>query len=293
MLPTSPVELVVEGKPRPVGSITVARVLPTLQRRTVGPFVFLDHMGPETIPPGQGFDVAPHPHIGLSTVTYLLEGEVMHRDSVGSLQAVRPGEINLMTAGRGIVHSERADVAWRAAGGVLHGVQMWLGLPTADEEGEPSFEHHPQDVFPQVSSDGVVARTLLGEGSPVVHASRPLLVDVALDAGAHFDVAPSAEPRALFVLAGAIGIDGDPHRRDRLLVLVPGAPCRVQAVEPARLLLLGGPPLDGPRYMDWNFVSSSRERLERAKADWRARRFPVIVGDHTELIPYPGEPRHP
>ncbi|MFT3770280.1 MAG: pirin family protein [Minicystis sp.] len=284
--------LVIEGKTHAVGNIDVARVLPVRERRSVGPFVFLDHMGPVTFAPGTGFDVAPHPHIGLSTVTYLFEGEGVHRDSIGSVQVVRPGEINLMTAGRGIVHSERSDPAWRARGGTFHGLQLWLGLPTANEEDEPSFEHAGGADLPRVTSPGVEARVLLGsalgETSPVAHPARPVMIDVRLDTKAVFEIPSTDEERAIYVVDGEVSAGSRSFTRHRLLVSAPGAAVRVVAERPSRVVVIGGAPLDGKRFMDWNFVSSSRARLDAARAAWRAQTFPRIPGDDREHIPYPG-----
>lgn len=289
---TNAIEVVVEGRTKPVGTITVARVLPTLARRAVGPFVFLDHMGPIAIPPGAGFDVAPHPHIGLSTVTYLYAGEIVHRDSVGSLQSIQPGAVNLMTAGRGVAHSERSSDAWRASGGTLHGVQIWLALPKEREDDAPTFEHHASAVLPnRTLARGVEARVVLGSAfgarSPVVHASRPMCVALELEAGVGLDVPDAAPERALFVVDGAVTCDGRTLAPNSMAVLAPASSPRLVATERSRVLVFGGPPLDGPRFMDWNFVSSSKERIERAKADWRARRFPLVPGDEHEFIPLP------
>lgn len=285
------IALVIEGRLHPVGSIEVARLLPVRERRAVGPFVFLDHMGPVAIPPGAGFDVKPHPHIGLSTVTYLFEGEAFHRDSIGSAQAIRPGDVNLMTAGKGVVHSERSEPAWREQGGALHGLQLWLGLPIANEEDEPTFEHHPRASFPEIEREGARARVVLGsalgERSPIEHPSKPWLVDVALDAGASFLVESTSEERAVYVIEGEVAVRGRSFGPRRLLVGAPQAAIAVTARRPSRIVLLGGLPLDGKRFMDWNFVSSSRERIEAAKAMWRAQTFPRVPGDDREYVPLP------
>lgn len=285
------IALVIEGKSRPIGDLEVARVLPVRERRAVGPFVFLDHMGPVTFAPGAGFDVKPHPHIGLSTVTYLFEGEGVHRDSIGSVQVVRPGEINLMTAGRGVVHSERADPAWRARGGTMHGLQLWLGLPIANEEDAPSFAHHGREALPRVDLRGGRAHVLLGEAlgvaSPAAHPSRPVLVDVALDAGAIIEVPASIEERAVYVVEGEVAAGRRSFGARRLLVGAPSAAIALVARRASRVVVLGGAPLDGKRHMDWNFVSSSRERIEQAKAAWRAQTFPRIPGDDQEYVPLP------
>ncbi len=285
------IELVIEGRARGVGSITVARILPSPRRRMVGPFTFLDMMGPVDIAPGVGFDVAPHPHIGLSTVTYFLEGENVHRDSIGTVQKNVPGDLNLMTAGRGVVHSERADPAFRARGGRMHGLQIWLAVPTEREDDEPSFQHHPQRTLPSVEpSDGTCARVLLGDAygvrSPATHPSAPLLVDLELAAGASVEL-PDALERAVFVITGSLALEDATLPALQLAVLAPG-PISVRATEATRFVVLGGAPL-GPRFMDWNFVSSDRDKLVRARDAWIARTFPTIPGDDTEHVPYPGQ----
>jgi redox-sensitive bicupin YhaK (pirin superfamily) len=285
------VSLVIEGRPRNIGALDVTRVLPARELRAVGPFVFLDHMGPVSFAPGSGFDVPPHPHIGLSTVTYLFEGEGVHRDSLGTVALVRPGEINLMTAGRGVVHSERSAPERRAVGGAMHGLQLWLGLPTANEEDAPSFEHLGHAALPEVTAAGVRARVLLGEAlgarSPAAHPSRPLLLDVALDAGASFEVDGTGDERAVYVVEGEVAVGRRSFGSLRLLVVAPGTALLVLARSASRVVVLGGPPLDGKRFIEWNFVSSSRERIERAKAAWQAQTFPRIPGDDQELVPLP------
>ena len=292
---SSGVDLVLEGRASRVGTLPVARLLPSVRRRTVGPFVFLDHMGPVTVAPGEGFDVMPHPHIGLSTVTYLFAGENTHRDSLGSVQVNRPEDLNLMTAGRGVVHSERADPAWRAVGGTLHGLQLWLGLPVAREEDAPRFENYPAPTLPEIRpSSGVRGRVALGAAygaaSPVRHPSAPLLVDLVLDAGSCVTLEASADERAVFVVEGSIGLGGHELSANHLAVLQPGATVVAEARGASRLMLLGGPPLDGPRYLDWNFVSSSTERLAQAVRDWKERRFAAIPDDDVEFVPYPDLP---
>jgi len=256
-------------------------------------------MGPIVLEPGVGFDVRPHPHIGLSTVTYFLAGENVHRDSLGTVQVNRPGDINLMTAGRGIVHSERADPAFRAAGGAMHGIQIWLALPDAHEDAEPSFEHHPQATLPEVApSPGVRGRVLFGAAfgarSPIRHPSEPVLVDLELRAGATVELPADAAERAVFVIEGELGIGhgiGDaPLRADHLAVLRAGRPAAIAATTAARVLVLGGPPL-GPRLIEWNFVASSRDRIDRARDAWKARRFPTIPTDDEDFIPWPEDHR--
>lgn len=288
-LPPS-IELVIESRQRSVGNIAVGRILPERRRRHVGPFVFLDHMGPARFEPSQGFDVLPHPHIGLSTVTYLFDGSVIHRDSLGSAQEITPGAINLMSAGRGIVHSERVSPEVRAAGMALHGLQFWTALPLAHEDGEPSFEHLPADALPSWEEGGARVRLLLGEAfgrrSPANDASRAVLLDLALEPGARF-AAPALEEAAVYVVDGEVEAEGCAFARGRLLVLQKGAELVVTAKRATRAVVLGGAPLDAPRFIEWNFVASTRERIERAKAAWRAQTFPKIPGDDREFIPMP------
>jgi redox-sensitive bicupin YhaK (pirin superfamily) len=289
------IDLVIEGRPRDVGSFTVARLLPAPRRRMVGPFVFLDHLGPVDLAPGAGFDVRPHPHIGLSTVTYGLAGENVHRDSLGTVQVNRPGDVNLMTAGRGIVHSERAEPAFRAAGGRLHGLQIWLGLPLEHEDDPPSFEHHPQATLPRIApAAGVQGRVLIGAGfgatSPIRHPSQPWLIDLALDAGAQVEVAAGVAERAVFVIEGEVALGREALAADRLAVLCEGKTARVAATTASRLLLLGGPVL-GPRLVYWNFVASSQDRIDRAAQAWRGRAFPSIPTDDQDFIPLPEDHR--
>jgi redox-sensitive bicupin YhaK (pirin superfamily) len=323
------VDLVIAGRPRGVGSLPVARLLPAAKRHMVGPFIFLDHMGPVVLDPGVGFDVRPHPHIGLSTVTYLFAGENVHRDSLGTVQVNRPGDLNLMTAGRGIVHSERADDGFRASGGAMHGVQIWLALPDAHEDDEPSFAHHPRATLPVIApAPGVSGRVLFGAAfgarSPIHHPSEPVLVDLELEAGATVELPADVTERAVFVISGELAITSsqavrttaggarnaderyaddrhadDRHaddryaerlNRDELAVLRAGRPAVLVARDATRALVLGGAPL-GPRLIEWNFVASSRERLDRARDAWKAQRFPKIPGDDKEFIPWPEDHR--
>jgi redox-sensitive bicupin YhaK (pirin superfamily) len=275
---------------RDLGGFSVRRVLPAIERRMVGPFVFFDQMGPALFEPGTGIDVRPHPHIGLATVTYLFEGEILHRDTLGSVQAIRPGEINWMTAGRGIAHSERTGPETRAAGGRLAGIQSWVALPKDDEETEPGFAHHGAGALPIVAGDGKEVRLLIGAAfgsrSPVRTFSETLYADIALAAGAQLEVPHEPEERALYLVEGTIAIAGEEFAPGRLLVLRPASEIVVAARSAARLMLLGGAPLDGPRHVWWNFVSSSRDRIEQAKADWQAGRFAAIPGE-SDFIPLP------
>lgn len=299
----SAVELIIDGRPRGVGTLQVARLLPSPKRRLLGPFAFLDHMGPASLPPGQGFDVKPHPHIGLSTVTYFLEGENLHRDSLGTVQVNRAEDINLMTAGRGIVHSERATPALREHGGVMHGIQMWLALPEAHEQDEPSFEHHPKATLPEIApAPGVTGRVLIGAAfgktSPIRHPSQPLLVALTLEAGAHLELDGAAAERGIYVIDGEVQLGGEAIAAHRLAVLrssgdsAGGGRARLTAVQATRLLFLGGAPMT-PRFIDWNFVASTKEAIDAAREAWKAQTFPKIPGDDQEFVPYPDFPRGP
>jgi len=285
------IDLVIESRPRDLGGFSVRRTLPSTQRRQVGPFLFFDHMGPVAFAPGQGIDVRPHPHIALATITYLLEGEFVHRDSVGSEQPIRPGDVNWMVAGRGVVHSERTAPEVRERGARMHGIQTWVALPQGDEEIEPRFEHHPRSTIPVVSRPGaelhVIAGTAYGAKAPTGVLSPTLYVHAELDAGATLPIDDEHEERAVYVIDGAIECHGKRFGEGAMLVLHPGAHVAVQAAEKTNLMLVGGAPLDGPRHIVWNFVSSSKERIEQAKADWREGRFSKIPGDDTEFIPLP------
>lgn len=277
----------------------VRRALPHKDRRMVGPFVFLDQMGPHAFQPGRGIDVRPHPHIGLSTVTYLLEGEISHRDSLGTVQDIKPGEVNWMTAGSGIVHSERTGPGLRANGSVLSGLQCWVALPKALEEKDPAFSHTGADALPVVEGEGVTARIIAGEyfgkRSPVPVESPLFYVDLVLAAGARFGLPAEYPEQALYVVEGELDLGRDGRfAAGQLLVIKPGASLTVSAANGAgaRVMLLGGEPMDGPRYLTWNFVSSSEDRIEQAKEDWRAQRFADVPGE-TEFIPLPDLPGRP
>ncbi len=275
---------------RDLGGFEVARVLPVAERRMVGPFVFFDRMGPVTFAAGRGVDVRPHPHIGLATVTYLFDGSILHRDSLGSVQPISPGDVNWMTAGSGIVHSERTDAALRTAPQPLSGIQLWVALPARDEEMGPDFTHYAAASLPLVEGEGksvrVMAGKLLGVTSPVATRSPLFYAAADLAAGAALPFDAAYEERALYILDGAVEIDGRNHAAGRLLVFAPGRPLTLKATAPARLLLLGGDALDGPRHIWWNFVSSRKERIEQAKADWQSGRFAAVPGE-TEFIPLP------
>jgi redox-sensitive bicupin YhaK (pirin superfamily) len=270
---------------------SVRRALPSARSRMVGPFIFFDHFGPAEFRAGNGLDVRPHPHIGLATVTYLFDGEIMHRDSLGTAAPIKPGEVNWMTAGRGIVHSERTGPELRTSGSPIHGLQMWVALPAAKEEIEPGFAHHETDEFPFVKDDGKVVRvvvgSLYGETSPVPTAHETLFANVALRAGATLPLDPTHEERALYVVDGIVDIAGDEFERGRLLVLKPGDTVTIKAATDAHFVILGGAPMDGPRHIWWNFVSSRKERIEQAKAEWKAGHFGKVPGDEIEFIPLP------
>jgi Pirin-related protein len=281
---------IIEGRPRDLGGFSVRRVLPAARRRTVGPFIFFDHLGPADFAPGSGMDVRPHPHIGLATVTYLLEGRIVHRDSLGNVQAIEPGAVNWMTAGRGIVHSERTADEDRVRGLRMHGLQFWVWLPRAQEECAPAFHHYPAASLPQAVVDGVqlrlIAGTAIGLQSPVQTLAQTLYVDARLPAGGTLQVPAESVERALYPVDAPIEVDGRLFEPGRLLVLAPGRAVRVHAERAATVMLLGGEPLDGERQLWWNFVSSSPERIEQARADWAAGRFPAVPGEH-EFIPLP------
>jgi hypothetical protein len=283
-------DLVIVPRSHDIGGFEVRRALPSARRRMVGPFVFFDQMGPATFVPGRGIDVRPHPHIGLATLTYLFEGEILHRDSVGSVQPIRPGDVNWMTAGRGIVHSERTPGGLRETGGPAFGIQSWIALPKTHEETAAAFVHHGKAQLPVIEDKGITVRlvvgTLYGARSPVATFSDTVYADVQLAAGATLPFPPDQEERAVYLAEGAIEVAGDRFDEPQLLVFRPGDSIDIKAVEGARLMLLGGAAMDGPRHIWWNFVSSSKERIEQAKADWREGRFPGVPGE-TEFIPLP------
>jgi redox-sensitive bicupin YhaK (pirin superfamily) len=292
--PPSGVELVLLPRAHDVGGFEVRRALPAKQRQLVGPFVFFDQMGPGEFLAGRGLDVRPHPHIGLSTVTYLFEGEILHRDSLGSQQPIRPGDVNWMTAGRGIAHSERTDQALRNHSNRLFGIQSWVALPKDAEEATPGFVHHPAASLPLIEDSGVRLRLIAGAGwglaSPVAVSSPLFYADAVLTPGAAVPLPEEHEERAAYVLDGEVEVAGDRFEPGRMLVFRAGDRLLLRAgPRGARLLLLGGAVMDGPRHLFWNFVSSSRERIEQAKADWKAGRFGKVPGDEKEFIPLPEE----
>jgi redox-sensitive bicupin YhaK (pirin superfamily) len=291
------IDLVIEQRRRDLGGFEVGRVLPFAKRRMVGPFVFFDHMGPVEFAPGipRSVDVRPHPHIGLATLTYLFEGEIMHRDSVGSEQPIQPGEVNWMIAGRGITHSERFERA-RRDGGRMNGIQAWVALPKEHEETDPSFEHHAAAALPVFKQDGARARLIAGEAmgarAPVRTHSPLFYIHCELAAGARAELPAQYPERAAYVAAGEVEVDGQRFGEGRMVVFAPGKPVPIRAAAPAILMLLGGEPI-GERFIEWNFVSSSKERIAQAKADWRAGRMKLPDRDNGESIPLPPEPGAP
>jgi redox-sensitive bicupin YhaK (pirin superfamily) len=278
-----------------LGGFKVHRTLPHRERTTVGPFIFVDQMGPAHLAPGTGIDVRPHPHINLATVTYLFAGAIDHRDSLGTFATIEPGAVNLMTAGKGITHSERSPAALRPDGPELSGMQTWLALPSALEEIDPAFEHVPKADLPTVEGLGAVARivmgTLWGETAPVTCHSHTIYADIHLRAGGAMPIDAEAEERGLYVAEGEASLDGRALAPATLYVLRPGIRATLRSGQGGHVMLLGGAPLDGPRFVFWNFVSSSRERINQAKEDWKAGRFALPPDDHDEYIPLPEVPK--
>ena len=274
-----------------LGDFKVRRTLPAKSRTMVGPFIFVDQFGPARLPAGHGMDVRPHPHINLATVTYLFEGAIEHRDSLGTRAVIEPGAVNLMTAGRGIVHSERSPAETRAAGPALYGMQTWLALPDDKEEIEPAFEHVAGAALPLVEGEGVSARvlmgTLWGQTSGVTEHSATIYADIILGGGASVPIDAGADERAIMLAEGEASLDGQPLEPFLLYLLAPGHKASLRAVTPARAMLLGGEAFASKRHVWWNFVSSSRDRINQAKEDWQARRFPLVPGDEEEFIPIP------
>jgi redox-sensitive bicupin YhaK (pirin superfamily) len=289
--------MVIDQRRRDLGGFEVGRVLPHPQRRMVGPFIFFDHMGPVTFPPGipRKVDVRPHPHIGLSTITYLFEGEIMHRDSVGSEQPIRPAEVNWMIAGRGITHSERFEKA-RAEGGRMHGIQAWVALPNGSEEVDPSFSHHGANDLPLVREKGVsiriIAGKVFGKEARVKTHSPMFYAHTELDSGARIELPRDYAERAAYVASGKIEVGGNSTHPGQMVLFDPADPAVLTADGPAVVMLLGGDAV-GPRFIEWNFVSSSKERIEQAKADWRAGRMKLPDRDNSEFIPLPPDPPPP
>lgn len=284
------IKLRIAPRKKDLGEFSVRRVLPAATQRMVGPFVFFDHMGPATFPPGKGIDVRPHPHIGIATITYLFEGEILHRDSLGVVQSIHPGAINLMTAGRGIVHSERpgSDINRESR---LHGIQSWMALPAAQQEIDPDFSHHPADSLPEWQEGGVTLRLIMGglsgQRSPVPTCSRTLYADLNFAPGAAMSLPMGEKEQALYVAEGDLEVAGEAVPAGEMAVLDGDDPLHLHSPGGARVMLVGGDPL-GERHMFWNFVSDDPQRIEQAKEDWRQQRFPEVPDD-PERIPLPGE----
>lgn len=296
------IDTVIVPRMRDLGGFEVGRVLPAPRQGMVGPFIFLDQMGPTEFVLNEGIDIRPHPHINLATVTYLFEGEITHRDSLGTEQVIRPGAVNWMSAGSGIVHSERSSDPFRARNNRMFGLQTWVALPAGHEEDEPFFAHTEKEQLPRIEDHGVRVKLVAGSGwgqqSPVTTLVDTIYADIALEAGAELCVDTDHEERGLYTLSGHIDIDGQRFASQQLLVLRPGKQVTLRNPGPAsaRLVLLGGETMDGPRYIWWNFVSSRRERIEQAKAEWATGRFDTVPGDIGEFTPLPGtnlgDPRH-
>ena len=288
---TDAIETLIVPRAVDLGEMTVRRALPSTKRQMVGPFIFFDQMGPAEFLTDQGIDVRPHPHINLSTLTYLFEGEILHRDSLGTDKTIQPGAVNWMRAGRGIVHSERTSEERRRDGQRLFGIQTWMALPAEQEEADPAFMHHGADALPIVDAEGVRARLIAGRAfgaaSPLATASETLYADVQLKAGTRIPVEATYEERALYTIAGTIEVAGDAFEPGQLLVLRPGDAITVTATSDAQFMLFGGAPMEGPRYIWWNFVSSRPERIAAAKEEWARGRFDTVPGDEEEFIPLP------
>ena len=285
------IEMVIVPRARDLGGFEVRRALPAARKQMVGPFIFFDQMGPALMQPGQGIDVRPHPHIGLSTVTWLFDGSIYHRDSLGSSQPISPGELNWMTAGRGIVHSERTAPPELARERKVFGIQSWVALPKQFEETAPAFDHVEAHKLPVIDERGISARiiagSLYGATSPVKTHSDLFYADVQMTAGTALPLPVDHEERGVYVAEGEIEVAGQVFEQGRLLVFRPGDAITLRAKGNARVMLLGGEPMDGPRYIWWNFVSSSKERIEAAKDDWKQAHFAIVPGDETDFIPLP------
>lgn len=289
-------DLVIDARRRDLSGFEVGRVLPFMKRRMVGPFIFFDHMGPVDLPPHvpRSTDVRPHPHIGLSTVTYLFDGEIVHRDSTGARQAIRPGAVNWMTAGSGISHSERFDGPMRETGGRMHGIQAWVALPETFEEADPTFAHYKAETLPVFGDPGVTARLVAGQAfglSNAVKTHSPLFyMHAEMEAGGRIGMPREYSERAAYVVTGRLEVDGHEYGPGQMLVFAGGADPVLKALEPSTVMLLGGEPL-GPRHIWWNFVSSRKDRIEQAKADWQAGRIRLPLDDDQDFIPLPDEPK--
>jgi len=285
------IEKVIVPRSHDLGGFQVRRALPAIGQRMVGPFIFFDQMGPAEFHLGEGLDVRPHPHIGLSTVTYLFDGEIMHRDSLGTALAIKPGAVNLMTAGRGIVHSERTGMEARATGPKLYGIQAWLALPKTHEETAPEFKHHGAEDLPRIVEGGkrisLIMGSAYGQTSPVQFPWDALYAEAVLSPGSILPLDPDYDERAIYIVSGKVDIAGDEFSAGQLLVFKPGDRISILAIDQARVMIVGGEPMDGPRNIWWNFVSSSKERIEQAKHEWKTGRFDTVPGDESEFIPLP------
>jgi hypothetical protein len=292
---SSPILQTIAPVTHDLGGFKVHRTLPSRERTMVGPFIFFDQMGPARLDPGTGIDVRPHPHIGLATVTYLFDGAITHRDSLGTDARIEPGAVNLMTAGAGIVHSERSPQELRAGGPVLSGLQTWLALPLALEETKPGFEHSAADALPAIEDHGASVRLVMGEAwgarSPVTCHSPTIYADILLAAGASLPIDPGLEERALYLISGDATIADSPLTASHLTLLKPGLAATLRSNGGGRVMLAGGAAMDGARHVWWNFVSSSRDRIAQAREDWKARRFATVPGDDKEFIPLPEVPK--
>jgi hypothetical protein len=287
---TAPLLGTLKPHTKDLGGFQVRRLLPGHPFRMVGPFIFFDHMGPADFGPGRGIDVRPHPHIGLATVTYLFQGAILHRDSLGSVQRIQPGDVNWMTAGKGIVHSERTSPADRELGGPMHGIQTWVALPKSDELAEPAFHHHPKSTLPVIERPGVTMRLIAGRAygaeAPVKVFSDMFYLGVDMDAPATFELPPEHVERGVYVVDGEVMVGGEMVEPQHMAVLAPGETVEIAAGSAARVMLFGGERMDGERLIYWNFVASSRELIEDAKARWQAQQFDPVPGE-TEFIPLP------
>jgi redox-sensitive bicupin YhaK (pirin superfamily) len=283
------IDIIIQPRDKDLGGFSVRRCLPTRERKMVGPWIFFDHMGPANFAAGDGINVRPHPHINLATVTYLFDGEILHRDSLGSYQTIVPGDINLMVAGSGITHSERERAEVNAVAHTLHGLQLWLVLPQAEEEIAPAFYHYPSASIPALSIDGVALRVLMGSAygqtSPVKTFAQTLYIEAHLKAGQTLTLPDCAE-RAVYVASGAVKLQHNVVPEHAMAILTAASGVRIQAIEDSRIALIGGEPM-GKRFIEWNFVSSRKQRIEQAKQDWQAGRFAKVIGDEEEFIPYP------
>jgi len=283
--------LMIRPREHDLGDFVVRRLLPVAARRMVGPFIFFDHMGPAEFPPGRAVDVRPHPHIGLATITYLFDGQILHRDSVGSEQTIDPGDLNWMIAGSGIVHSERVTDTVRQSGQKLHGLQLWIALPADREEGPAEFFHHPAADLPKGGEPGaswtLIAGSAFGKTSPAKTFSPMAYLEIKLEAGACFALPEGIKEKAVYLVSGDIEIECNPIAPGEMAAWVEGEDLVVMAREDSHLVMIGGEPLAEPRFIYWNFVSSSKDRLEQAKDDWKSGRFPKVPGDDKEFIPLP------